>query len=140
LGAIRLQPEAGITPAGVCTYGSARAGNTSFAEDYAARIARDSRFENRDDLLPHLPPTVTLLSFLAQVDSRLAGLAAHGYQHVGLLEFLDWNGAIDEGSSLALDANRLLHFAELAAIGKIVKVAQDHSLEKQYIPKLVNSG
>jgi hypothetical protein len=136
LAALRLQFEAGITPAAVFTFGSARAGDTQFWRDYQGKILRDWRFENQEDLVPHLPPTTPLLAFLAQIDARLSGLSSHGYHHVGLLEFLNWTGTVTEGSTFAFDVERLAHLAELVPVGKIQKVAQDHSLEKQYIPKL----
>jgi hypothetical protein len=135
LAAMRLQKDAAITP-DVYTFGSPRAGNTLFAKDYNSKILDSWRFENKDDLVPHLPPIVLLLDFLAKADSRLAGLSAHDYHHVGLLEFLNWSGPIVQGSSLALDAQRLTHLAELAAANQIKQVAIDHSLEKQYIPRL----
>jgi hypothetical protein len=136
LAALRLQFEAGITPAAVYTFGSARAGNTQFWRDYQGKILRDWRFENQDDLVPHLPPTTPVLAFLAQIDSRLSGLSSHGYHHVGLLEFLNWTGTVTEGSSFALDVERLGHLVQLLPPGHFQKLARDHSLEKQYIPKL----
>jgi hypothetical protein len=136
LAALRLQSEAALSPAGVYTFGSARAGDTTFARDYDTKILHDWRFENADDIVPHLPPTTTLLPFLTQIDARLARLSSHGYHHVGQLEFLNWNGGITEGSTFALDVERLEHFAELIPAGNILKLAQDHSLEKQYIPKV----
>jgi hypothetical protein len=136
LAALRLQHDAALTPAAVYTYGSARAGNSQFARDFAAKILRDWRFENRNDLVPHLPPVTPMLAFLVLADPRLAKLSAHGYQHVGTLEFLNWDGGLTEGSTLTLDGQRLIHFAELAAALQILQVALDHSLEKQYIPKI----
>jgi hypothetical protein len=136
LAALRLQFEAGITPAAVYTFGSARAGNTQFWRDYQGKILRHWRFEHQDDLVPHLPPTTPLLAFLAQIDPRLSGLSSHGYHHVGLLEFLNRTGTITEGSSFALDVDRLSHLAQLIPAGQIQKVAHDHSLRKQYIPKI----
>lgn len=136
LGALRLQHDAATTCAGVYTYGSARAGSTLFARDFNAKITRSWRFENTDDIVPHLPPTAPLLAFLAEADPRLGRLSAHGYQHVGQLEFLNWDKSLTDGSSLMLDGQRLLHFAQLAATGQSKQVALDHSLEKQYIPKI----
>lgn len=136
LAALRLQYDAQFAPAGVFTYGSARAGNTQFARDYDAKILHHWRFENTDDLVPHLPPVTPLLSFLAQVDPRLSKLSSHGYHHVGLLEFFKWDGSLAEGSSFVLDIERLTHLAQLIPAGQVPKLAQDHSLEKQYIPKI----
>ncbi len=136
LAALRLQFEAALSPAGVYTFGSARAGDTTFARDYDSKILHDWRFENADDIVPHLPPTTTLLPFLKQIDARLARLSSHGYHHVGQLEFLNWAGGVTEGSTFALDVERLEHLAALIPAGKVPKLAQDHSLEKQYIPNV----
>lgn len=136
LAAMRMQHDMATTPAAVYTYGSPRPGNTQFARDYSARILHSWRFENTDDLVPHLPPIVLLLDFLAKADSRLSGLSAHDYHHVGVLEFINWTGRIMEGSSLTLDAQRLAHLAELAPTGQLQQMSLDHSLERQYIPKL----
>lgn len=136
LAALRLQHEAAITTAAVYTFGSARAGNTQFTKDYDGKIISDWRFENSNDIVPHLPPAAHLLPFLAQVDPRFASLSAHAYDSVGLLEFLNWSGTISEGESISLDGDRMLHFGKLAATGQIRQVAQDHSLAKRYIPEI----
>jgi hypothetical protein len=126
--------EAAITPAAVYTFGSARAGNTQFANDYDATIVKDWRFENTDDIVPHLPPAAHLLPFLAQVDSRFSRLSAHAYDSVGMLEFLNWSGTISEGESILLDGDRMLHFGKLAATGQIQQLAHDHAMAKEYVP------
>jgi hypothetical protein len=136
LGALRMQHEAAISPAAVYTFGSARAGNTQFANDYDGKILNHWRFENTDDIVPHLPPAAHLLPFLAQVDRRFACLSAHAFDSVGLLEFLNWSGTISEGESILLDGDRMLHFGKLAITGQISKVAQDHSLAIRYIPEI----
>ncbi|HVX12908.1 MAG TPA: lipase family protein [Pirellulales bacterium] len=139
LGALRLQHEAAITPVGVYTFGSARAGNTQFANDYDGRILKDWRFENTDDLVPHLPPAAHLLPFLAAIDSRFARLSAQAYDSVGRLEFLNWGGTLSEPKGIEeilLEGDRLVHFGKLAATGQIQQVAKDHSLVDAYIPAI----
>jgi hypothetical protein len=135
LGAIRLLNEGSIVPAAVYTFASPRTGDSPFAWNYNSHIPNDWRFENTDDLVPHLPPAAVLIDFLAEVDSRLHGLTSHDYHSVGKLEFFNWTGGLTQGSSLMLDAQRMLHLAELLATGQIRKLAQDHSMEKQYLPK-----
>lgn len=136
LGALRMQHEAGITPAAVYTFGSARAGNTQFANDYDAKIRKDWRFENKDDIVPHLPPAAQLLPFLTEIDARFSLLSAHAYDSVGTLEFLDWKGALVTGESIRLYGERLLHFGDLVITGHIEQVAKDHSLVDAYIPAI----
>ncbi|MFN0054915.1 MAG: lipase family protein [Planctomycetales bacterium] len=135
LGAIRLVNEAHITPQTVYTFASPRTGDSPFAAQYNQALPVDWRFENTNDIVPHLPPTSGLLEFLAEVDPRLRGLRSHDYQSVGHLEYFNWSGGLDQGSSLALDAQRMLHLAELLATGQIRQIADDHSIEGQYLPK-----
>jgi hypothetical protein len=138
LAALRLLAEAGITPVGVYTFGAPRTGNIAFGQDYASKIRRDWRFENQDDLVPHLPPTAAAVDVLAamMIDSRLLNQITRAYQHVGLLEFLGWLGGIVEGDSFLLHSERTLHLAELFAAGDSDRIAADHSLENAYLPRL----
>jgi len=135
LAAMRLKSEGVATPSGVYTYGSPRVGDTPFATAYDAAISQ-WRFENNNDLVPHLPPAAQWLDFLGQIDQRLSGLTAYAYLHVGTLEYLDANGVRTEGNSFTLQAKRMLNLADLLATGRIKQVATDHSLETQYIPKV----
>ncbi len=135
LAAIRLRSEAVATPAGVYTYGSPRVGNTPFSTSYD-KVISQWRFENDSDLVPHVPPAAQWLDFLSQVDSRLSGLNAHAYLHVGTLEYLDGSGTRTEGNSLRLQAKRMLNLADLLVMGKIKQAATDHSVSNQYIPKV----
>jgi hypothetical protein len=137
LGALRLLAEAGLTSK-VSTYAAPRAGDIAFAQDSAASIAEDWRFENADDLVPRLPPTsapLDVMSGLLVTDS-LPQLLTLSYQHAGLLEFLNWYGTVTEGDSLILEGLRAARMAELIATGDFDQIAASHSLEKAYLPKL----
>jgi Lipase (class 3) len=135
LAAVRLKSENIATPAGIYTFGSPRVGDTPFAKAFDAAFSQ-WRFENDDDLVPHLPPAAQWLDFLGQVDPRLSGVTAYAYLHVGLLEYINANGTLTEGNSLKLQAERMLSMFDLLAKGQIKQVATDHSLENQYIPKI----
>jgi hypothetical protein len=135
LSALRLFKN-GIAPGGVYTYGAPRTGNTAFAKEYDTNIPQHRRVENTDDIVPHLPPSATLLNFLATVDPRLSNLSVHAYDPVGLLEFLNWGGGVTEGDSLFIASDRLLHLGKLAVTGQVKQIFEDHKLEKQYLPKL----
>ncbi len=139
LAALRLQQEAEITASAVFTYAAPRTGNADFARDYAQRITSDWRFENTDDIIPHIPPTAAPVDVLATSllePTALPKLLAHAYAHVGTLEFFDWKGGIIEGDSLLLHGQRTAHLAELAAAGDFEQITQAHSLEQAYLPKL----
>jgi hypothetical protein len=135
LAALRLFKN-GITPSEVYTFGSPRTGNTAFANDYEANITQHWRFEHSDDIVPHVPPSATVLRFIETFDPRLTDLSAHGYDPVGLLEFINWSSQVNEGDSLFLDSDRLLHFGKLTFTGQIKQVFEDHKLESQYIPNM----
>jgi hypothetical protein len=139
LAALRLRSEGVTLPVAVYTYGSPRVGDTPFSNAYDAVISQ-WRFENNNDLVPHLPPAAQWLDFLSQVDARLGGLTAYAYLHVGTLEFIDSNGKRTEGNSLGLQAKRMLAIADLLITGQIKQVATDHSDTNQYIPKICALG
>jgi pimeloyl-ACP methyl ester carboxylesterase len=139
LAALRLRAEGVATAADVYTFGSPRVGDTPFSNAYDAAISQ-WRFENNNDLVPHLPPAAQWLDFLGQVDRRLSGITAYAYLHVGTLEFLDSKGVRTEGNSLKLQAQRMLSVADLLVTGRITQVATDHSVSNQYMPKICALG
>jgi hypothetical protein len=138
LAAIRLRSEGVTTPLAVYTYGSPRVGDTPFSTSFNAVISQ-WRFENDNDLVPHLPPTAQLLAFLGRVDQRLSGLVARAYDHAGVLEYLDSQGQLTEGNaenSLDIFGQRMKSFFHLLLTGQIRQVATDHSVLNEYIPKI----
>lgn len=140
LASIRLLHEEKIEPAGIFTYGAPRTGDTQFADAYNTAIQKHLRFENTNDIVPHLPPKAVLLEYLGNVDSRLSGLALRDYQHVGTLEFLNWDNKTTQGDSIELDAARMAHLFGLLALGEVEEIAHDHSIENQYIPKICGTS
>ncbi len=136
LAALRLLTSEHITPTEVYTFASPRAGDEDFALDYNSLISSDWRYENTDDIVPHLPPTLAVLGLLRQVEPRFQNVSAYDYRSVGNLQFINWRGEI-VGDSLLLDGDRLIHFLELLAVDEIKQIIEDHSIEQQYIPKLI---
>jgi triacylglycerol lipase len=127
-----------IPVAGVYTFGAPRAGDLAFAQDYESRIKHDFRFENTDDVVPHTPPTKRDTADL--LTKRSAGLKvdAHDeYQHVGRLQYFDWEGNVQDASP-ELDAQRTKRLHSGAyELHQLEKLAADHSLEYAYQPRLV---
>lgn len=140
LAAVRLLHDEHIEPAGVLTFGAPRAGDSQFASACDSTLQKHWRFENTNDIVPHLPPKAVLLEFLGNVEPRLKGLSAHDYEHAGTLEFLNWSGGITQGDSITLDAARMARLFGLLAIGQVEEIAHDHSIEKQYIPKVCSAS
>lgn len=64
--------------AGLYTYGSPRVGDKSFRDDF---FVPAYRFVNNNDIVPRVPPEVL------------------GYEHVGLLKYIDCKGVIHENAS-----------------------------------------
>jgi hypothetical protein len=138
LAAIRLHNQENVNRIAVYTYGSPRVGDTDFSTSFNAVIGQ-WRFENDNDLVPHLPPTAQLLSFLGRLDPRLSGLKARAYDHAGVLEYLDSQGQLTEGNSdnsLDIFGQRMRSFFHLLVTGQLKQVATDHSIENEYIPKI----
>ena len=95
LAAARMKKELGIAPDAVFTYESPRAGTVDFARRYAALGIPTYRFENRGDIVPHLPPEADETEILAAL-----GLPAltvswwDPYVAIGRLGFIDWDGVL----------------------------------------------
>ena len=106
-----------LTPASVVSFGAPRAGNPLFAAAYESALGeRTWRFENRDDLVPHLPPSRTLWSTLAsrlfhglKPDSFPPQPRADDYVAVGQLHFIDWAGRLRTDNNVGLRAERQIH-------------------------------
>ena len=106
-----------LMPASVVSFGAPRAGNPSFAAAYEAALGgRTWRFENRDDLVPHLPPSRTFWNTLAyglfpglQPDSVPPQPRADDYVSVGKLHFIDWAGQLRTENNAGLRAQRRIH-------------------------------
>ncbi|MBS0262524.1 MAG: lipase family protein [Planctomycetes bacterium] len=138
LGALRLQREGSANVQAVYSFAGPRAGDEAYANDFNSVFkGRCWRFENTDDIVPHLPPTLVFAAALARADRRLAGMTNEFYEAVGLLEFLNWNGTLTVGDSLVLELERTVHLARLMTRFQLQQIADDHSLEKQYLPKLI---
>ncbi|MEI8020587.1 MAG: lipase family protein [Schlesneria sp.] len=137
LAALRLQREK-IEVAGVYTFGAPRTGDIDFAEDYAKRILLDIRFEYQNDIVPHIPPSKEkTAALLSQRNSDLPFIAHAEYQHVGRLQFYDWDGKFQEDSP-ETRAKRAEEFDKAFVELHFKRIASDHSLVNAYITSLKN--
>jgi len=100
LAAARLSRE-GHNVAGVYAFAAPRVGNRTFAKDYEARLgSRTWRFENNEDLIPHLAPA----ALGAREFSRLVpdimraflyeSFSKDDYTHVGKIMQFDADGGL----------------------------------------------
>ena len=131
LAAVRLADELRLPPTAVYAYAAPRAGNGAFADHYRRTISESWRFENRDDIVPHLPPGGAMRRVLRELDPRFAQVAALEYASVGTLQFIDWHGAID-GDSLGLEGRRLFSLSRQLVTGRVDVIAGDHDLTRDY--------
>jgi hypothetical protein len=93
--AARLKKEFGIEADAVYLFESPRAGTVDFARRYGELGIPTFRFENRGDIIPHMPPEADETEILAAL-----GLPAltvswwDPYVAVGVLGYVDWNGTL----------------------------------------------
>lgn len=117
--AARLKKEFGITTSAVYTFESPRAGTVDFARRYGELGIPTFRFENRGDIIPHMPPEADENEILAAL-----GLPAltvswwDPYVAVGTLGYIDWDNKLrfaDE--SAEFKAKRSREFIEHVVAG-----------------------
>jgi len=93
--AARLKKEFGITADAVYQFESPRAGTVDFARRYNELGIPTFRFENRGDIIPHMPPEAEETEMLAAL-----GLPAltvswwDPYVAVGVLGFIGWDNKL----------------------------------------------
>jgi hypothetical protein len=132
LAALRFHRAAGITPR-VVTFAAPKPGNRAFAEAYNALI-ETTRYENADDLVPHLPPSPKFLSMLTAlplIDKRFGKLKRFEYEHVGTLRFIHWSGQVMPHTP-TLGAERFLNLAKMLVTMQFQQLIADHCIATGY--------
>jgi hypothetical protein len=135
LAAVRLSDGPGLAPVAVYTYAAPRAGNGDFVDHYDQTIAETWRVENRDDLIPHLPPGGTLWLLLRRLDPRFTRLVPFEYESAGTLQFIDWSDHI-VNDSLLLEIERAESLTEKLVTGQLATIAADHVATGNYLTAL----
>jgi hypothetical protein len=132
LAALKWLQETGGKPVAV-TFAAPRSGNDDFAAAFNKMIPDFKRFENRNDIVPHLPPHLALIPLLsAATESRFDDLQDYDYQSVGQLFYIDEAGNIESpiSGSLADHVLRLKRFGHLAeAIFDFDEIVGDHRID-----------
>lgn len=114
----------------VVTFGSARPGDVDFATEFQANIVTCRRWENRNDIVPYLPPSLPFSSLLVKASEHL--FDELDYRSVGSLSYIDGRGEITTPTSMAAAA--VLESERLADLGKMfLTVDLDDILEDHYI-------
>jgi hypothetical protein len=126
LAAMRLS-LAGLPLHEVLTFAAPRIGDQAFADAYHRTVSA-TRYENADDLAPHLPPDPLLLATLSQfpmIGPRFRDLRPWIYVSVGNLKFIDWNASL-VGDSDQVRAERLAHLALMIIRLRFDEIAGNH--------------
>ena len=111
----------------VVTFEAARPGDANFAADYNAKIGNSVRYENDDDIVPHLPPEDELATLLADLGASEL-LAGGGFMPVGTLQFIQQDGSLVPQSP-GLDEHRLEHIAGCLVLLRFEKIVDAHSID-----------
>jgi hypothetical protein len=128
-----LNPQA--PPPIVTTFGAAKPGDDSFAAAYDRLVPHSVRYENRDDIVPHLPPGLEFQAMFRNFDLFAPAVAraaaalppgVGGFVGVGELKFIDWTGGI-VADSPTLRFHRYLALAQLAVTFNLRTIIDDHT-------------
>ena len=119
LAALKLSSGKLLKVTEVDTFGAPRVGGPSFAAKYGAARLSDNRYENDDDLVPHVPFDQQELSEMPLLQKLLSlgGNQPGDYVSVGQLHFIKQDGTIitpaDAGAEAELDQTRMGEFEQL---------------------------
>ncbi len=119
LAALKLKADKLLPVTEVDTFGSPRVGGTDFAAKYAAAGINGLRYENDQDLVPHVPLNsleIALVPLLRRVID-IKGSPSGDYVSVGKLRYIDEDGGIvapaDAAGEADLERSRLTGFGSL---------------------------
>lgn len=122
------QGVAGGADVAVCTFGAPRPGDIAFANAYRKLVPAAVRYEFRDDIGPHLPPSVDT-HWLFRNEPHFVGFDENfDYAPVGELRFIRWDGAIVADSKV-LQAERLFHLAVRLAAFDVKEILDEHRID-----------
>ncbi|UBM09376.1 lipase family protein [Cupriavidus metallidurans] len=113
----------------VRTFEGAHSGDQAFVQGYRRMVSDVTRYECRDDLIPHLPPSLMFRHLFQEADFFKSLMAIDNrvdYAPAGDLKFLDWNNTIQE-QTVILSTERLAHMAKAIA-GDFKAIVASHSL------------
>ena len=133
LAALRIKAALPNASVSVVTIAAARSGDAAFQADYDQKIPHSIRFEYRDDIVPHLPPTNGFLDVLRHIPAFAAKLSPTincDFVSVGDLHFIDWSTPETiEGDSFLLEMRRHVSLGTLILTLKFNQIAGDHTID-----------
>lgn len=122
--------QSGGTRCRVITFAAPKPGNRVFAAAYN-QLVDHTRYEYADDIVPHLPLSVTglvsTLESLPHIGHVFSALERYDYDCAGTLRFIDWSGEVlPDTPELAIE--RRLNLSRLIVRMRYAQIAGDHSL------------
>jgi Lipase (class 3) len=135
LAAMKWLAESDVPRPTVVTFAAPRCGNDDFAAAFAKTIPGMTRYEYGDDIVPHLPPHISLIPMLTVASrSRFDDLHDYEYQSVGQLFYIDSKETLESpvAGSLqdhALSLKRFGWLAEALLEGDFDQIVQAHRID-----------
>lgn len=83
-----------IKPVEVFTFAAARPGGATFKQKYDEASLRTMRFENQQDVVPHLPPTQVEVVMLEKLEKFKGKIHVGDYRSVGELTYIATNDSL----------------------------------------------
>jgi hypothetical protein len=120
----------GFRPDAIYTFAAPRAGDADFKDAYDAKHYNSWRYENRYDVVPHVPPNSTDDELVAKVFADSFREGASRFGSVGNLMYIDWGGHLT-ATYAGLETERKDRFNELIVPSRIAEaVINAHSSGK----------
>ncbi len=114
----------------VVSFAAPKFADEDFRIVYEKLAIKAVRYENRDDIVPHIPPSPQIKVRLGAGGAIFGSLFPTDYVSAGELRFINWAGAIVKDSSV-LQEERLTHLASLLAgpLKGYAALHQDHLID-----------
>jgi hypothetical protein len=143
LAAMRFRQQES-TPSKVITFAAPKAGNTAFADAYNA-VMDHTRYEFAEDVVPHLPPSVSFQSIMATLSffsRRIPNLEQYDYGRVGTLLYITRALEVVPDPNNALLNERRQRILNLILAGHLQQIGDDHRIAcgSGYMTALCPSG
>jgi len=120
-------------PVDVRTFAAARPGDSGFRHGFDAAFPQAVRTEYADDIVPHLPPELVLVSALRKIPQfQGIRLPAEGFVSAGSLAYYPRGSntaTAPEADSWLLDGKRFISLVDKVVHGQFDMIVHDHSIQ-----------
>lgn len=127
-----LQQAGANNPVFVRTFAAARAGDQGFADGFNAAFPQTLRYEYADDIVPHVPPSLTLVRMLQQLPQFIhIPIPDPGFVSAGTLQYFP-RGSTDATppavETVLLEIERILAIGKRLVALDFDTIVHDHSI------------